>query len=85
MGYSRILHWYTNFWQILKPLIFAIIGGLFAYGASLLFRIENMYFNVVLITVLMGVVVLALNVLFNREFVDTVLELLGKRKNKSIK
>ena len=68
------------FWQILQPLIFAIIGGLFAYGISLLFGIENMYLNAALIAVVMGVVVLILNVWFNREFVDTVLELGGKRK-----
>ena len=68
------------FWQILKPLIFAIIGGLFAYGASLLFGIENIYLNAGLIAVLMGVVVLMLNVWFNREFVDTMFELIGKRK-----
>ncbi len=68
------------FWQILKPLIFAIIGGLFAYGVSLLFGIENMYLNAGLIAVVMGIVVLVLNVWFNREFVDTVFELVEKRK-----
>ena len=68
------------FWQILQPLIFAIIGGIFAYSISLLFGIENMYLNAGMIAVLMGVVVLILNVWFNREFVDTVLELIGKRK-----
>ena len=68
------------FWQILKPLIFAIIGGIFSCGMSLLFGIENMYWNAIVITVVMGIVVLVLNTLFNREFVDTVLKLIGKRK-----
>lgn len=70
------------FWQILQPLIFAIIGGLFAYGVSLLFGIENIYLNAGIIAVLMGILVLVLNVWFNRAFVDTVLELLGKRKKR---
>ena len=68
------------FWQIFQPLIFAIIGGLLAYGMSLLFDIENMYLNAVLISLVMGVVVLVLNVWFNREFVETAFELVGKRK-----
>jgi len=68
------------FWQILKPLTFAIIGGIFAYGLSLLFGIENMYLNAVLIGVMMGIVVIVLNIWFNREFIDTILELLGIRK-----
>ncbi len=68
----------------MQPLIFAIIGGIFAYGLSLLFGIENMYLNAGFIAVVMGVVLLVLNVWFNREFVDTVLELIGKRRKNNI-
>lgn len=71
------------FWQILQPFIFALIGGIFAYGSSLLFNIENMYFNAGFIAMVMGVLILILNVLFNREFVNTVLELARKRKKKT--
>ena len=68
------------FRQILKPLIFAVIGGLFAHGGSLLLGIENIYLNVGLTTVMMGAAVLVLNVLFNHEFIDTLFELIGTRK-----
>ncbi len=68
------------FLQILKPLIFAIVGGIFAYEWSLLFSIGNMYLNAGLIIVMMGIALLILNVWFHREFVDTILELVLKRK-----
>ncbi len=68
------------FKQIFQPLSFAIIGGIFAYGVSLLCDIQYMYLNVALITVLMGIVVLILNVWFNRDFVDTFFELFRKHK-----
>ena len=68
------------FWQILKPLIISAVAGSFAYGISFLFGIENIYLNASLITVLMGIVVLVLNILFNHDFMDTILEMIGRRK-----
>jgi len=66
--------------QILKPLIYSIVGGIFAYEWSLLFGIKNIYLSAVFIAVVMGIIVILLNVWFNREFVATVFELFGKRK-----
>ena len=66
--------------QIFKPLILSMVGGILAYGGSLLFGIENMYLNAGLMTVLMGIVVLVLNVWFNREFIATFFEFVRKRK-----
>lgn len=68
------------FGQIVLPIIFATIGGLFAYGVSRILGIGDMYLNAVFIAIVMGTLVLILNIYFNREFVDTVLELTGRRK-----
>ncbi|BAF72498.1 MOP flippase family protein [Sulfurovum sp. NBC37-1] len=68
------------FWQILKPLLVSALAGSFSYGISLLFNIENMYVHVSLVAVTMGMAVLALNVLFNRDFIETGLEMIGRKK-----
>jgi len=69
------------FLQILKALIFAIIGGISAYGMSLLFGMGNMYLNTILIAGVMGVVVFMLNVWFNREFMDILKQFFQNGKN----
>lgn len=68
------------FWQILKPFSFTVIGGIFAYGFSLLFDIENMYLNTILIGIVMEIIVIILNIWLNREFVDIILELIVKKR-----
>ncbi len=68
------------FWQILKPFIFTLIGGIFAYSVSILFGIKNMLIDAVVLSLVMGVIVLILNILYNRAFTDILLELIGKRK-----
>jgi len=67
------------FWQIVKPLIFSLVGGVFAYGISYLLSIENMYIESIVIGLVMGGIVLILNIRFNREFIDTLLELVGRK------
>jgi hypothetical protein len=68
------------FWQIVKPLIFSLVGGVFAYGISYLLSIENMYIESIVIGLVMGSIVLVLNIWFNREFIDTLLELIGRKR-----
>jgi len=68
------------FWQILKPFIFTLIGGISVYSVSTLFGIKNMLIDTVVLSLVMGVIVLILNILYNRTFIDILLELIGKRK-----
>lgn len=70
------------FRQILQPLILAIVGAMLAYGTSRLFGIENMYANVAFIAVVMGIVVFVLNIWFNYDFIDIILKMLGKNREK---
>jgi len=67
------------FWQILKPLTLTVISGIFAYGMSLMFDIEDMFLDAMIISMTMGVVLIVLNVLFNREFLVTLLDLFQRK------
>jgi O-antigen/teichoic acid export membrane protein len=66
------------FWQILQPLVLAITGGLLAYWFSLQLMMDNIVLYMSLTFVVMGLAMLILNILFNREFVNTLVELLKK-------
>lgn len=97
MIFVSILSWYfmvkplcgagfkEYFVPILKSLSISVVAGVLAYRVSLLIDFENIYLDASLIAVVMGILVIVLNIWFNREFVNTVLELLGrkiKKKNK---
>ena len=68
------------FWQILKPLIIVCIGGIFAYALSSFFDFKSMILDTIIIGMGMGIVIIILNILINKEFVNMIFELLGKRK-----
>lgn len=64
------------FRQIFKPLIISIIGGITGYGVNFFLNIQNIFWDVVVISGVMWIVVLALNILLNRNFVTIFLKLL---------
>jgi len=92
MSFLTIPNWYfmvnklcgagfsEYFRQIFKPLVITIIGGGVGLGVSLYTNIEHIFFNATVIPVVMGIVVLGLNYLLNRIFIDTIFEFIGKSK-----
>lgn len=76
---------FTEYFQeILKPLFIATAGGIISYGTSQVLNLESMSLFAITITITMGVVVLLSNIYLNRKFIDTVLELLGKKNGKPL-
>lgn len=68
------------YWQIIKPLMFALAGGLLAYKINIFLSINNIIFSIIMISAIMGVVVIVLHILYNRDFTDTIFKLIGKKK-----
>lgn len=70
---------YEYFKQIGQPLLIALFSGAAAWGSVALLGLENRYGVIALSTLVMGLATLALNRRFNPPFIETLLELLGRK------
>lgn len=70
------------FGQMVKPFMFALIGGFVTYGSGIILTIDNSIVEITRIMLTMGVTVVIMNLWLQREFINTLLEMIGKKSKR---